>query len=134
VKSKRGEKRGKMLCLDLKWLIGSGYLEREIQVIIKMVKKWERVEIWEVRGLKHELTDEEIKKLVNLRELNLWNNEKITDLGIKNLVNLRKLDLAWNEKITDKGIKNLVNLKVLFLYENKKITDEKPPITVVQGF
>ena len=70
------------------------------------------------------ITDEDIKKLINLQELNLCNNNIISDEGIKNLINLQELNLHNNNTISDESIKNLINLRNLYLHKNNTITDE----------
>ena len=65
------------------------------------------------------ITDLGVKRLSNLRSLNLYYNERITDLGVKKLSNLSKLNLEYNNMITDSGIKGLKNLKEIYLCESK---------------
>lgn len=72
---------------------------------------------------KSDVTDDDIKNLIDLEELNLSCNKKITDDGIKNLVNIVSLDLTFNNLITDEGLKNK-KLISLTLTENKMITDD----------
>src|SRR5436853_6297836 len=56
-----------------------------------------------------------LKKLTDLRRLDLGSNENIYDQDISNLTNLERLYLNCNKNITDDGIKNLTNLKRLDL-------------------
>lgn len=70
------------------------------------------------------VTNREIKKLTNLKELDLMYNSVIGDDGIKNLTNLRSLSIMENYRITDDGIKNLTNLRELNLDFFSKITDK----------
>jgi hypothetical protein len=43
--------------------------------------------------------------MINMQELDLYNNNKITYEGIKGMINMQKLNLCSNEKITDNCIK-----------------------------
>ena len=56
-----------------------------------------------------------IKKLTNLRKLDLTNNNSILDDGIKKLINLTDLDLSYNKSISNSGIEKLTNLTNLGL-------------------
>jgi len=67
------------------------------------------------------ITDEAIKDLINLTFLNLMCNNIITSYGIKGLINLTYFDLCHNDKITDGGIKGLINLTYLNLSYNNII-------------
>jgi len=49
--------------------------------------------------------------LINLKSIDLSDNQIITDEGIKNLSNLSYLNLKCNKVITDNGIINLIDLK-----------------------
>ncbi len=65
-----------------------------------------------------------LHKFVNLKKLNLYNNEITKIKGLDNLVNLRELKLSENKITEIKGFDNLVNLQILHLYNNK-ITEIK---------
>jgi hypothetical protein len=76
------------------------------------------------------ITDESLKLLVNLRTIGLDNNSTITDDSLKLLVNLRTLYLDNNSTITDGSLKLLVNLRTLYLYNNRTITDDSLKLLV----
>ncbi len=59
------------------------------------------------------IKDDDIKKMINLKHLNLSSNKNITNNGIKDLNKISTLCLFDNNNITDDGIKNLKNLKYL---------------------
>lgn len=71
------------------------------------------------------ITDEGLKKFVNLVSLDLINNDKITDEGIRSLIYLNSLNLTYNQMITNKGIELCLYLTNLDISRNKNITDEQ---------
>jgi Leucine-rich repeat (LRR) protein len=77
------------------------------------------------------LTNESVKKLVNLRELDLSQQysqsrpqSTVTDDGISQLTNLTVLNLDRTFTITDQGVSLLTNLTELIVTYNKSISDE----------
>jgi hypothetical protein len=70
------------------------------------------------------ITNEGIKHLTNIASLNLDDNEVITNEGIKHLTNITSLDLTSNGVITNEGIKHLTNISSLYLFNNVVITNE----------
>ncbi len=59
-----------------------------------------------------------LHKFVNLKKLNLYNNEITKIKGLDNLVNLHRLDLSYNNITEIKGLEKLVNLQQLYLSYN----------------
>lgn len=59
--------------------------------------------------------------MINLKHLNLTDNDIITNNGTSKLTNLISLNLERNQIITYQGISNLVNLSTLNLYLNNMI-------------
>ena len=79
------------------------------------------------------VTNEDLKKLVNLRILSLGHNKNITDKGLENLNNLEILNVGI-AKITPKAINRLPNLKILILrnFDNFEESDIKSSIQVLR--
>lgn len=70
------------------------------------------------------ITNEGLKKLVNLKILVLQNNNTITDEGLINLTKLEYLLINENTIITDKGLSHLPQLKKLNIDSFSQITDD----------
>ena len=69
----------------------------------------------------HVITNDSIKRLINLQNLNLWNCTHISN--INQLKNLTELDASGgNCVINDNGIKDLENLIILKALDNRNIT------------
>lgn len=68
------------------------------------------------------LSDFNLKYLINITSLNLYDIDIITDNGLKKLIKLNKLDLTANKIIADNGIKKLTNLTTINLDCNQLIT------------
>jgi hypothetical protein len=69
------------------------------------------------------VTDDDIKHIVTIKNLNLNFNKNITDNGIKYMINMQKLGLSHNKNITNSSVKNMINIEKLDLTSNKNITN-----------
>ncbi len=54
-----------------------------------------------------------ISKYLIITKLDLSYDDNITDDGIKNLTQMQNLNLEDNEKITDAGIKNMTQVQIV---------------------
>ena len=74
-------------------------------------------------GGRSPVTDEILRGVPSLTQLNLWANETVTDEGVRCLKQLRSLCLRANRTITDRGIEDLTSLTVLDLSMSSGVTD-----------
>lgn len=70
-----------------------------------------------------QITDDSIKKLLQLRSLNIENNYFITDDTLTVLTNLTSLNIRRNYSFTNRGVSVLTNLTTLNLNDEGLITD-----------
>ncbi|MGV8949383.1 MAG: hypothetical protein ACOH2E_08525, partial [Candidatus Paracaedibacter sp.] len=75
-------------------------------------------------NIRNIITNDTLSRLTNIRELNLYNNERITGDALSCLTNLKKINLEFNEMIGDDTLKYLTNLQELNLRENEIITTQ----------
>lgn len=69
--------------------------------------------VFELKAYDKTITNDSLKKLVNLRELRCEGNTNFTDDGLKHLVNLIYLNCGCNRNFTGECLKYLVNLETI---------------------
>lgn len=69
-------------------------------------------------------TNEDLKHLLNLKQLVCWSNKNFTDEGLRHLPNLQTLSCKINENFTDEGLKFVPKLQKLDCGCNKNFTNK----------
>jgi hypothetical protein len=90
-------------------------------------KRFETVAVSQVYSLKcycdgWQISDRNIKKLINIKKLDISYNCKVTNLGIKGLTNLTSLNIECNDNIRNSSVERLINLKYLNMENNSFVT------------